>query len=182
MGIDFLYYGEANVYQGNLDSFLAMAEELQLKGLMGSDTKNKSEESSNNPFSKKKTKKVEEQRVHNQKEAKLSDIPSSVDKVGMEPPIEGTVAVTDYTVAGDMQDLDDQIKSMMEVSENRDVYNHGRAKICKVCGKEGKHTSIVQHIEANHITGVSHTCNICGTTTRSRPALTMRTKRNHTSY
>ena len=33
--VDFLYCGEANVYQDNLDSFLAIAEELQLKGLMG---------------------------------------------------------------------------------------------------------------------------------------------------
>ena len=33
--IDFLYFGEANVYQENLDSFLTIAEELQLKGLMG---------------------------------------------------------------------------------------------------------------------------------------------------
>ena len=33
--IDFLYLGEANVFQENLDSFLAISEELQLKGLMG---------------------------------------------------------------------------------------------------------------------------------------------------
>merc|ERR1712208_259969 len=33
--VDFLYCGEANVFQENLDSFLAVAEELQLKGLMG---------------------------------------------------------------------------------------------------------------------------------------------------
>ena len=33
--IDFLYCGEANVNQENLDSFLAITEELQLKGLMG---------------------------------------------------------------------------------------------------------------------------------------------------
>ena len=31
--LDFLYFGEANVFQENLDSFLAMAEELKLKGL-----------------------------------------------------------------------------------------------------------------------------------------------------
>ena len=35
--VDFLYYGEANVFQENLDSFLAIAEELKLKGLKGSD-------------------------------------------------------------------------------------------------------------------------------------------------
>ena len=33
--VDFLYHGEANVFQENLDSFLVIAEELQLKGLMG---------------------------------------------------------------------------------------------------------------------------------------------------
>ena len=35
----FLYQGEANVYQENLDSFLAIAEELQLKGLYENQTK-----------------------------------------------------------------------------------------------------------------------------------------------
>ena len=33
--IDFLYFGEANIFQEELDSFLALAEELQLKGLEG---------------------------------------------------------------------------------------------------------------------------------------------------
>ena len=33
--LDFLYCGETNVYQEDLDSFLANAEELQLKGLVG---------------------------------------------------------------------------------------------------------------------------------------------------
>ena len=33
--MDFLYHGEANVFQENLESFLALAEELQLKGLTG---------------------------------------------------------------------------------------------------------------------------------------------------
>ena len=34
--VDFLYFGEVNVHQENLESFLAIAEELQLKGLRGS--------------------------------------------------------------------------------------------------------------------------------------------------
>ena len=36
--VDFLYYGEANIFQEDLDSFLSIAEELQLKGLKGSNT------------------------------------------------------------------------------------------------------------------------------------------------
>ena len=31
--VDFFYHGESNVFQENLDSFLVLAEELQLKGL-----------------------------------------------------------------------------------------------------------------------------------------------------
>ena len=31
--VNFLYYGETKVFQDNLDSFLSIAEELQLKGL-----------------------------------------------------------------------------------------------------------------------------------------------------
>merc|ERR1712129_343076 len=41
--IDFLYFGEANVFQENLDSFLAVAEELQLKGLMESGSEKEAE-------------------------------------------------------------------------------------------------------------------------------------------
>ena len=41
--IDFLYFGEANVNQESLDAFLALAEELKLKGLMGSAERNDEE-------------------------------------------------------------------------------------------------------------------------------------------
>merc|ERR1719400_1867514 len=41
--VDFFYYGEANVYQENLDSFLVLAEELQLKGLRGNQTETEAE-------------------------------------------------------------------------------------------------------------------------------------------
>ena len=39
--VDFLYCGEANVYQENLDSFLCIAEDLKLKGLTGQQDVNK---------------------------------------------------------------------------------------------------------------------------------------------
>ena len=39
--LDFIYHGEANVYQEDLDDFLSLAAELQLKGLDGSKQENK---------------------------------------------------------------------------------------------------------------------------------------------
>ena len=104
--IDFLYFGEANVYQENLDSFLAVAEELQLKGLMGSGAEEKVDDK---PPPKKKTQKPKnlQQETSIFFKSSFTDQPNSVAKVETSPPLEGTVAVTD------MQDLDIKIKSMM---------------------------------------------------------------------
>ena len=154
--IDFLYFGEANVYQENLDSFLAVAEELQLKGLMGSGAEREAEKNNTKPNVPKKASK--QKQIYTKPESPAPDISNSVETP---PSLEGTVAVTDYTVAADLQDLDDKIKSMMDFSEKRTTQNI-KMRICKVCGKEDIWANIRDHIEANHITGVSHTCNICG--------------------
>jgi len=177
--IDFLYYGEANVYQENLDSFLSVAEELQLKGLMGSSAEKEAEENVKPTFQK-KAPKPEQRRTYTKQESPTLNISNLVET---ENPIEGTVAVTDYTVAADLQDLDDKIKSMMMFSENSagSRVQDGRARICKVCGKEGHMKNIKDHIEANHIAGVSHTCDICGKTSRSRAGLRYHTAKYHTN-
>ena len=57
--IDFLYFGEASVYQENLDSFLAVAEELQLKGLMGSGGEKEADKNNKLPLQTKAPKPVE---------------------------------------------------------------------------------------------------------------------------
>ena len=51
--VDFLYFGEARISQENLESFLAIADELQMDGLMKNDgaLKDKREESNNDNLS-----------------------------------------------------------------------------------------------------------------------------------
>merc|ERR1712129_506793 len=153
--------------------------ELQLKGLMGSGAEEEAEEN----IQPKTKKKPVQQRTYSQQDNMTPNIPNSEAKVESSPSLEGTVSVTDFTVAAGLQDLDDKINSMMEVSENKNDRRgqRGVKRICKVCGKEGQMADIQRHIEANHITGVSHTCNICGTTTRSRNAMAKHKSRNHTA-
>ena len=55
----------------------------------------------------------------------------------------------------------------------------GNARICKVCGKEGPMNYIRKHIEANHISGFSHDCSVCGITVKTRHALAIHKARNH---
>ena len=82
-----------------------------------------------------------------------------------------TVAVSNITFSGGLQDLDERIKSMMILGENMTQDGKKKATTCQVCGKEGYRTQIRDHIEANHVDGVVVPCNLCEKTFRSRNAL-----------
>ena len=70
--------------------------------------------------------------------------------------------------SGNLHELDERVKSMMEKSQNRIEGGKRFADLCKVCGKEGFGGNIKEHIEANHLEGVVVPCRLCTKTFRSR--------------
>ena len=169
--MDFLYHGEANVFQENLDSFMAVAEELQLKGLMGKPEESvqhfegdeKSLPKIFSPDTNTNTKsyfKRQTPDIHNPREDCSLAIPNSF--------------------SGDLEELEERVKSLMEKSQNHYLGRQGFAQRCKVCGKEGQRMNIKDHIEANHIEGIIIPCNLCDKTFKSRHRLTLH-KRQHQS-
>ena len=165
--VDFIYCGEANVFQENLDTFLSMAEELRLKGLMGQqDVSEKKKDLTPREMTVKPTFKRERSNLNiGQNNSTLEKEPPT-QKLGKEKriPIENFVS-------GDLQALDEKVKSMIEKSQNLISSGRKRADICKVCGKEGEGITIRDHIEANHLEGVSLPCDACGKLFRSRSTL-----------
>ena len=186
--VDFFYHGEANVSQENLDSFLALAEELQLKGLRGNQTDTEAEVSPKPPIraeisshqtkQKSQPKSPKHRSVTEQfhKNRDVFNENGQPAKTVVENPLVLTDQATNNT---DMESLDQQVKSMMLVSENASPYQRGRARICKVCGKEGSMQNIMNHIEANHIAGISIPCGLCGQVVSTRHALTLHKSRHH---
>ena len=85
---------------------------------------------------------------------------------------ERRVAVPNF-VSGDLQELDEKVKSMMEKTNKQMPSGTKMAYvyICNVCGKEGAGIAIRDHIEAKHLEGVSLPCNHCEKTFRSRIVL-----------
>ena len=82
--------------------------------------------------------------------------------------------------SGDFEELEKQLKSMMEKSQNK-VADGSRFKArCKICGKEGFAKSIKDHIEANHIEGIIIPCNLCDKTFSTRASLRMHKHKVHT--
>ena len=81
------------------------------------------------------------------------------------------------TVNADLDDLDNQIRSMItksDVSSNR-----GKMATCNICGKEKPYKDMPRHVEANHISGVSHACDICGSISRSKGGMRQHMKIYH---
>ena len=166
--IDFLYCGEANVYQENLDSFLAIAEELKLKGLMGKTNEDD----------------LEQRKTSEQKKAQLPKNESNFSKVAVEPSQaqnDNQIVATDHgtsfgtmaqtsNFSGDLQELDNQTTSMMLKTSRKSTTGNTFYK-CTLCGKEAEKTNLKNHIEANHLEGISIPCIQCGKTFRSRRTL-----------
>ena len=177
--VDFLYYGEANIYQENLDRFLSIAEELELKGLNGreegggrGDGETTQQHNYQNTPPSART-----QKNHTSFETKTStkkiSFPSrsyTEDQISSST----AVALPKHQFSGDMKELDELIETMMRRGENmirQGPTNMIKAYVCQDCGKEGQRCDIKNHIEANHLEGISIPCSFCEKTFRSRDSL-----------
>lgn len=177
--VDFLYHGEANVFQESLDSFLAIAEELELKGLVGGELNDDQEmqrEVQKMQVGVRATSflKNEENVENYQENMKLSE-PSIGNAHGQ---FVRTVALTSQC-SGALQELEEKVNSMIEKISASDV-NRRASFRCRVCGKEGPHANnLKNHIAANHVEGFSVPCNTCEKTFRSKNSWAVHNYREH---
>ena len=167
--LDFLYYGEANVCQKNLDAFLSLAGELQLDGLQENRTDDTFDEAIIEPTIKPKEKgKPKIGPIQNAESPQIV----ARNKSDQTYKTETAIWFDDHSDTTELADLEQQVKSMMERSENPAPGKvTGKGRKCKVCGKEGSMQTINVHIETNHILGLALPCEICGKILKSRNML-----------
>ena len=176
--VDFFYLGEAKVRQENLDTFLLLAEDLQLKGLRGNQAEKEAEIFQEPPTQSPQSK------LHNLRPtSKNNSLKKSLllQNGQNQTESEKTLALVDHkTNATDLQGLDQQVKCLMTFSENANPYVPSqKARICKVCGKEGSIRNIMNHIEANHIFGISIPFDLCEKLCTSRNSLSVHKSQQH---
>ena len=159
--IDFIYCGEASIGQDDLETFLALADELKLKGLEG----------------KKAESRVQHYVSSENNKLKIPKDNPSLKKINVTR--EYNKNYFDLV----LQQLDKRIQSMIKSVSSAPPTKEGeepkRINICKVCGKEGSLPQLIEHIEANHITGVFHPCNTCGKSFKARYTLSQHISRIH---
>ena len=163
--MDFLYFGEANIEQENLESFLELAEELKLKGLTKGN-ENMADEKFDNKTASKVADAVRRSESLPQNSTKRMKTLETVDNIGKQ------VAVSNENkIFADSSGLDEQIRSMITKTDISLGPGKGKLAKCNICGKEAPYMSLPRHVEANHLEGVSHSCNICGAISRSKNGL-----------
>ena len=167
--VDFIYFGEANVDQDNLEEFLKIAKELNIKGLHA-------EEKDVSFFE------IQRNSTYNRV--------SSTKKTQVEP-LESKVKTSDEQIeiktedkdsnrpeiSQDIQEFNVKVKSIM-VRADKWFYNKPGWK-CSECGKEGSSSLIRDHIEVNHIKGIVIPCSSCKHTCKSRQALRKHNEKLH---
>ena len=150
--LDFLYRGEANVFQDNIDSFLAVAEELQMKGLMG-----KTEDKLTDFGENERPSYCSSENYPNN--SSMRRMPS---KESRNSP-QGTSALAiPPNLSGNFVELEEKVNSLLEKSQNKTADVKQSAYRYTLYGKEGHGINIKYHIEANHLQGVVIPCNFCG--------------------
>ena len=193
--VDFIYHGEASIFQEDLDGFLALDEELQLKGLAGSQNETDDDtkySTPTNPYSNKKN-------ISTKSSAKSTHISSKMSenyfykdeiKVSLQAnPVYDTsnthesnvnhfdlvsADIGKVVVNANMEDLKGQINSMME------KINDGENKWkCSICGKASQNRQDVSRHVETHIEGMSYPYNQCGAVKRSSNALHVHISKYH---
>ena len=157
-----------------MDSFLAIAEEIQLKGLTNESSKDliQEQEEIQQPEPIQKDRDLPKQSASSHQDLKRKrNVPSTASSAAAIPTQSST----------DLQALDEKVKSMMERGQkmipNSNIadgtFKQTTSWTCKVCGKEGLSSTIRDHIEANHLEGISLSCDSCDKTCPSRASLKM---------
>ena len=138
--VDFLYFGEANVFQENLDSFLAIAEELQLKGLTGQNH-TQADEITQQQNALLDPRKLQSTFIGDSKMPRSPEHDKSMYAVNLPTntteKASKTVALTSSVSVG-FEELAEKVKSMMEKTSSATPDGQRRLYICKLCGKDGQ--------------------------------------------
>ena len=176
--LDFVYKGEANVLSEYLESFFAIAEELELKGLTGQQRYDllerdplKKETIEGDGTNEKKT------LSHAHSESTMDEYPNEpINEAKTHPPF-NEVLKTETKAGFSNENLRKMISSMMEKTSTAS----GKLLFsCKACGREtNRNTDIRKHIEAKHLVGVSFPCKICGKVLKTRNLVAVHMNRDH---
>jgi len=152
--MDYIYNGEVQIFQEELDEFLNISQKLQINGLIGSDPPDK------------KIQKIEQANEDNVSEETVAEVNQYLEtneKKEIMPKQKSFVLST-------FLDAKEAVEQLVIKNNLKNNYE------CKSCGKISVRASDMRkHVEL-HIEGLSFECNFCGSTFGNRMSLSFHKK------
>ena len=162
--LDYIYLGEAHIFQDKLDRFLSVAEKLKLEGLLSKDDETSRPESQQTS-DENETETSTEEDTNNMRNSHQRKVPNDFKQI-----------VQLFNKEVDCKELD------LKIKENVKVVEDGSRK-CSLCNKVvpggGGFTNFRNHFEKYHMEGLSFGCPNCYKTFSSRASLRMHKLRTH---
>ena len=146
--LDYIYNGEVNIYQEDLDRFLQIALKLQLRGLLSAEEN------------------VQEKKIEVRDEPTIleGNIAESVNMHLTGQTQEKKIVTMNSEVFQSIEDLDFYIEQQI-------IKTNSGSK-CNICNQiSSRKSKIKELIEMKHIDGLSFECSLCGKVLNSRNAL-----------
>ena len=158
--LDYIYHGEVNLYQEQLDSFLESAQKLEIQGLLGNnednlDNLNEEPEQDIGHIQRDSNAQAEDK--------SLVRIDNVGNKMRRQYSRSSSIDVTKYDVSSLTSDEID--KKMRELYEKTD--EGWRCLACGHTNKQHLSSNIRMHVET-HLDGLVYNCNICNKKFSSR--------------
>ena len=169
--LDYIYQGEVNLYQEQLESFLESSQKLEIEGLLGGGNED------NVDGVKHQNDETVQLKTFTAEPATDGGLISMDADVGMNPKRQYRAAQTNVAK------LDVGSMTSEEVEEKRKELYHKidegwRCLVCDYVSASTKSSQIRCHVET-HIGGLSYTCDKCSKEFRSRNLVYHHKKKNH---
>ena len=159
--LDYIYEGEVQLYQEDLDKFLDVAQKLKINGLIGGGNEDKKEEVSE---------KLEEVDVDGGMDRSFEETSLSNEKNYQARKNGSYSKKSDKTISVVSQEGTNVYEEAKRAVDDI-LMKDGNNWVCKVCNKSSKENNNMRKHAEVHIEGLSFPCQLCGQTFRSRKVL-----------
>ena len=155
--MDYIYSGELQIFQEDLDRFLNVAQRLKIEGLM----------TDPNDIKGKEVKNLQTEHLG------LENTAQQIIPTYQEEPEQNVIEKVNTTINSDnSSELNERIQENIV----RNIDNTWGCKVCSRCF--ARRVTLILHIET-HLEGLSFDCPLCEKTFRSRNQLAIHKYRNH---
>ena len=154
--LDFIYNGETQIYQDQLDQFLEIAQRFQVEGLLQGEKEKNEPEPEQEQFDSK----------HFPENNFMDTFPVETGRDIVKTQKDQKLIVVESTNFENLEELDQKINNMFER-----IDGGGKTRRCIPCGKITRDTCNAREHAETHIDGLNFPCQYCEKTFRLRQSL-----------